>query len=183
MTKEQFLTEFSRHLRPLTALEKSDIMQDYEDHFDFGMEEGKTEDEIAASLGSPKQLAREILAEYHIDKMEASKSTGSIFRAVWSVIGLGFVNLVLVLGPFIALIGLLFGGWAIGVSFTLSPLLVFINAIFNPGTFEWLDLFMSLALCGLGFFISIGMYYVTLNFKNLTLRYLKYNVSVVKGGK
>ncbi|MCJ7840136.1 DUF1700 domain-containing protein [Lederbergia sp. NSJ-179] len=183
MNKQEFLLELERYLRSLSTIEKNDILQDYEDHFAFGTEEGKSEEEISKALGSPKQLAREILADYHIEKMETSKSTGNIFRAVWSVIGLGFINLVLVLGPFLALVGLLFGGWAIGVSFSLSPILVLISALFNPGTFQWFDLFFSLALSGLGFFISLGMYHVSIGFKYLLLRYLKYNVSVVKGGK
>lgn len=183
MNKREFLLELERYLRSLSSVEKNDILQDYEDHFNFGIEEGKSEEEISAALGSPKQLAREILAEYHIEKMETSRSTGNIFRAVWSVIGLGFINLVLVLGPFIALLGLLLGGWCIGAAFTLSPLLVVFSALFNPGTFAWFDLFFSIVLSGLGFFISLGMYRLSIGFKNLLLRYLKYNVSVVKGGK
>ncbi len=183
MSKKEFLLELERYLRSLSAVERNDILQDYEDHFTFGIEEGKSEEEISEALGSPKQLAREILADYHIEKMETSKSTGNIFRAVWSVIGLGFVNLVLVLGPFLALVGLLVGGWIMGISFILTPVLVLLNALFNVGTFEWFDLFFSLALSGLGIFISLGMYYVSLGFINLLLKYLKYNISIVKGGK
>ncbi|KRG14904.1 HAAS signaling domain-containing protein [Lederbergia galactosidilytica] len=183
MNKREFLLELERYLRSLSTVEKNDILQDYEEHFTFGIEEGKSEEEISAALGSPKQLAREILADYHIEKMETSKSTGNVFRAVWSVIGLGFINLILVLGPFLTVVSLIFAGWILGISFTLSPILVLLNALFNIGTFEWFDLFFSLTLSGLGIFLSMGMYYVSLGFINLLLRYLKYNISIVKGGK
>ncbi len=46
MSKEQFLKELSSHLRKLPDEERKDILFDYEEHFQFGIEEGKTESEI-----------------------------------------------------------------------------------------------------------------------------------------
>ena len=63
------------------------------------------EEQIAGALGSPSQIAKEILATYHLEKVENTASAGNIMRAAWAVIGLGFFNLVIVLGPFIALVG------------------------------------------------------------------------------
>ena len=37
--------------------EQAEIMSDYEEHFRIGAEEGKTDEEIAAELGDPKELA------------------------------------------------------------------------------------------------------------------------------
>lgn len=182
MNKKEFLSDLEGYLRKLPKNEKNDILQDYEEYFTDGLEEGKTENQIVESLGSPKQLAKELLADYHIEKMESTSSTRNMFGAVWAVIGLGFVNLVIVLGPFLALLALLAAGWIAGVTGILSPLLVFASAIANPGTFEWFDVFFSIALCGIGLFISIGMYSASVAVKNGFLRYLKYNVSIVKGG-
>lgn len=103
-------------------------------------------------------------------------------RAVWAVIGLGFFNLVIVLGPLVALVGLLIAGWAVGGTFVASPLLVFVSNVVNWGTFQWFDVFVSLALCGLGLFIAIGMFFATKVITKGFLRYLKFNVSLVKGG-
>src|SRR5690625_1514933 len=100
MNKEQFLTELDAALKYISAEERQDILQDFEEHFAVGREEGKTEEEIAAGLGSPRQIAKEMLASYHIEKVETTATTRNIFRAVWAVIGLGFFNLVIVLGPF-----------------------------------------------------------------------------------
>ena len=74
----------------LSEKERADILKDYEEHFTFGLEEGKREEEIVASLGSPAQIAKELLADYHIEKVTTSATTGNVFRAIWAVIGLGF---------------------------------------------------------------------------------------------
>ena len=183
MNKKEFLSDLERHIRRLPKGEKEEILQDYEEYFSIGLEEGKTERQIVESLGSPKQLSKELRADFHIEKMEVTSSTRNMFRAVWAVIGLGFVNLVIVLGPFLVLLTLLLAGWIAGIAGVISPLLVFINAVVNPETYEWFDVFFSISLCGIGLFISIGMYYATVGVKNGFLRYLKYNVSIVKGGK
>ncbi|MFJ8264018.1 HAAS signaling domain-containing protein [Rummeliibacillus sp. NPDC094406] len=180
MTKEQFLKNLNLALEGLSSVERQDILEDYEEHFAIGLEEGKTEEQIASSLGTPHHIAKELLANYHLEKVETTNTTGNIFRAVWAAIGLGFFNLVIVLGPFIGLLGVVFAGWVAGVSFIVSPLLVLVNTV--NGTFEIFDLFASIGLCGLGLFIILGMFFVTKWLTKGFVKYLKFNVSLVKGG-
>ncbi|MFT8322287.1 MAG: DUF1700 domain-containing protein [Bacillus sp. (in: firmicutes)] len=182
MNKDQFLKQLSADLNRLSHEERQDIIQDYEEHFLIGLEEGKTENEIAEALGSPQQIAKELLASYHLEKVESRATTGNMFRAIWAVIGLGFFNLVIVLGPFIALVSLIFSGWLMSISFIMSPILVLIGVVFQPDTFELFSLFFSLLLCGIGFFIGIGMLFLTKIAAKGFVRYLKFNVSLVKGG-
>ncbi|MDM5428712.1 HAAS signaling domain-containing protein [Bacillus mycoides] len=182
MTKDKFLQQLNVSLKRLSEKERADILKDYEEHFTFGLEEGKTEEEITASLGSPAQIAKELLAGYHIEKVTASATTGNVFRAIWAVIGLGFFNLVIVLGPAIAVAALIFSGWTLGISFLCSPLLVIVDTIVHPNTFLLFNLFVSLALCGLGYFIVIAMLSLTKLAKNGFVRYLKFNIALVKGG-
>lgn len=182
MTKDQFLKQLDKALKKLTAEEHQDILQDYREHFTIGVEEGKTEEEIAASLGSPTQIAKELLALYHLEKVELTATAGNILRATYAVVGLGFFNLVFVLGLFVALTGLIVAGWFTGISLILSPLLVLIDAIIHPGTFQFFFLFFSIMLCGIGIFIIIGMYFATKAAAKGFIRYLKFNVKIVKGG-
>lgn len=182
MHKKEFLLEMEQYLKKLPKNEREDILQDYNEYFLMGEAEGKAESQIVESLGPPKQLSKELLANFHIGEMEKTLTTQNIFRAVWAAIGLGFVNLVLILGPFLVLLVLLVAGWTVGIAGMISPILVVINFITNPGVYEWFDAFFSITLCGMGLFISMGLYYVTLWIKKGSLRYLKYNVSVVKGG-
>lgn len=182
MNKEQFLDNLERALGKLSQGEREEIIRDFQEHFLIGVEEGKTEEEIAKSLGSPQQIAKELLATYHLEKVTATTSTGNMIRAVWAVVGLSFFNVAIVLGPFIGLVGILFGGWVTGVSFIASPILVLINTAIYPETFVSFELFFSIALSGLGIFITMGMFFATRAFMNLFVRYLKYNVDLVKGG-
>ena len=182
MTKDQFLTKLEASLKRLPSDERQDIVQDFEEHFTIGLAEGKTEEEISVSLGSPQQIAKEMVATHHVEKVETTATTGNIFRALWAVIGMGFFNLVIVLGPFIAVAGIIISGWAVGISFIVSPLLVLANVIIYPQTFELFELFFSIGLVGLGLFIFIGMYFATRAVTSGLVRYLKYNVSIVKGG-
>lgn len=182
MNKQQFLRELDSSLEAISSAERCEILQDYEEYFSIGLEEGKTEEAIASSLGSPRQIGKELAASYQVEKAKTSATAGNIMRAVWAVIGLGFFNLVIVLGPLAGLIGVLAGGWAAGSAFVASPLLVLVNAVINMGTFEWFDLFLSIALCGTGLFILIGMFFATKAILKGFLRYLKWNASLVKGG-
>lgn len=61
MTRKEFLTALNQYLVTLSAEEKADIISDYEEHFRVGLENGKTEEEIAAALGSPYDAAAQFL--------------------------------------------------------------------------------------------------------------------------
>lgn len=180
MNKEQFLKQLNASLTRLSLEEREDILQDYEEYFEIGMEEGKSEQEISKSLGNPKQISKELMATYHLGQVEQTTSASNVMRAVWAVIGLGFFNLVIVLGPFIALIGVVIAGWVSAIAFILAPL----GALFNLvlGNFQLFDLFFALGLCGIGIFIAMGMFVATSALTKGFIRYLKFNASLVKGG-
>lgn len=185
VNKNQFLKQLAFCLQKIDKKEAQEILKDYEEHFAFGYEEGKTEEEISASLGSPEQIAKEILATYPLEKIEKTEkkeTPGNIMRAIWATIGLSFFNLVIVLGPFIALFSILLSFWVVGISFTLSPLLVVVDAVIHIELFNLFELFISITLCGIGIFLCLGMIYVTKGFIKGMIRYLKFNISLVKGG-
>ncbi|OZU89591.1 hypothetical protein CIL03_00115 [Virgibacillus indicus] len=182
MNREQFLKKLNASLKKLPHEEQEDILEDFQEHFDIGKSEGKTEEEISKSLGSPSQIGKELLATHYLEKAGNDYSASNIFRAVWAVIGLGFFNLVIVLGPFVALLAIILAGWITGAAFIVSPLMVLINLAISPGTFEFFDLFFSIALTGLGLLIAIGMLYATRFIATGFVRYLNFNAKLVKGG-
>lgn len=182
MTKEEFFSKLEGSLKKLPTEERQDILQDFEEHFAIGLEEGKTEEEITASLGSPHQIAKDMVATYHLEKAGDTASTGNIIRAVWAVIGLGFFNLVIVLGPFIGIVAIMIAGWTVGISFLATPVLVLIHSVIYPESFHFFYLFLSMVICGLGVFIVIGMFFASRALATGFVRYLQYNVKLVKGG-
>ncbi len=182
MNKTQFLKTLSMHLTRLPGDEREDVIRDFEEHFSVGYEEGKSDEEITKGLGSPQKIAKELVATYHLDQMETNMSAANIIRAIWAVIGLSFFNLIIVLGPFIAVVAIIFSGWVSSLAFIASPLLLLLNLIILPGKFEVFDFFFSITLCGLGIFIAVVMFYLTKWMTQLTIRYLKFNVNLAKGG-
>ncbi|QTD42614.1 DUF4097 family beta strand repeat-containing protein [Sporosarcina sp. Te-1] len=64
MTEGQFIAELERELERLPLDERNDILQDIREFFLHGRTDGKSDDEIAASLGSPSKIAAELLASY-----------------------------------------------------------------------------------------------------------------------
>ena len=62
----------------------------------------------------------------------------------------------------------------------VSPIGVLINAVL--GAFQLFDLFAALAFCGMGIFVGIGMFLATKALSKGFIRYLQFNVSLVKRG-
>lgn len=182
MNRDQFLTRLNDAIKKLPHDERQDILNDFEEHFDIGTAKGKTEEEIAAALGNPNQIAKELSASYYLDQAEAASSPGNIVRAVWAAISLGFYNFAIVLGPFIGLVALVMSGWLIAVSFLASPLLVLLNLVISPSAFEFFDLFVSIAMAGLGLLTAIGMMFVSRKLIKGFAAYARYHVKLVKGG-
>ena len=176
MNKDNFLMDLQQQLKKLPSEDLQEIMRDYEEYFLIGMNEGKTEAEIITKLGSPNQVAKEILANYQLELLEKNPSTFNMLKATWAVIGLGLFNLIFILGPFITLLSLLFAGWIVSVSFVFSPMLALFSL--TIGSF-----FQSILLCGVGLLLGIGLYYLTISVKQLIIKYLKFNLSIVRGAK
>ncbi|SET02882.1 Uncharacterized membrane protein [Oceanobacillus limi] len=176
------MKDLSIALEKFPQEERSEILRDFEEHFTLGLEEGKTEEQIAKSLGSPNHIAKEMYTTYRIEQVEGKATAGNILRAVWAVIGLGFFNVVIVLGPFIGLVSIVLAGWVVGVTFIATPILVLLKIIVAPETFIFFDLFFSVLIAGLGILVTIGMYHGTKLFRNGLVRYLKFNAKLVKGG-
>ena len=181
MTKEQFLEELKRQLKKLPNQELEEVLRDYDEYFMIAQSEGKQDQEVIQSLGSPKQIAKELLATYYIEEMQKTASVQNISRAIWAGLGLGFLNLIFILGPFIGVVATVVSLWFSAIVFVLTPLLVLILVAINIQIFTWFNLFASIALCGIGILLNIGLYYITALLKKWTIQYLKLNVSIVKG--
>ena len=68
MTENQFISELETALKRLPAEERNDIIQDIREYFTDGRVDGKSESDIAASLGSPANIAKELLGAYSFEE-------------------------------------------------------------------------------------------------------------------
>lgn len=96
MTEQQFLNELEMALTRLPSDERNDILQDIKEYFTSGREDGKSDGEIASSLGSPKEIAEELLTNYVPEKAEIDnkliKITDNSFTKVAMNIKYGSLN-------------------------------------------------------------------------------------------
>lgn len=67
MNKEKFLKELEKRLKILSAEEKKDILNEYEDIITEKVKHGKTEEEAVKEFGDLNSLSEEILKSYKID--------------------------------------------------------------------------------------------------------------------
>lgn len=67
MTREEFFAKLNARLSILNEKERKDIIDEYQSHIDFKIQDGKTEAQAIADFGDIDALADEILEAYHID--------------------------------------------------------------------------------------------------------------------
>jgi uncharacterized membrane protein len=166
-----------------------DLLADYSEHFRIGKADGRTEEELFRSLGSPEDVAREIKATHLVQKAECVRTCGNIFHAVVATLGLGLFNLVFVLVPFIILVVLLLFVFIIGVLFAIFGPAAFVFSLLQllgfPAFAIWLSpaagAFFSVGITAVGLLLIIGDYYLARFFYHLGIRYLKWNIGVITG--
>lgn len=122
--------------------------------------------------------------EFHINTARDNKSLGNMSRAVFAMVSLGMFNLIFVLGPFVGFLGVLVGLYAVVLVLLVTPFAV-VFALGIPGGLQefFMQIFILMALVGLGVCMAVAMMYVTRWTYLLFIKYLQFNVKIVKGGK
>jgi uncharacterized membrane protein len=121
MTRAEFLDTLRRRLGGLPPSEIDELISDYAAHFADGLAAGRSEAEIAAALGDPMRLARELRAEAGFRRWETARTPANFFAVLFgflALVAVDFVFLLPLLGglalfTFIvgfALLGLCIGG-------------------------------------------------------------------------
>lgn len=109
MTRQAFLARLREGLAGLPAHAITDIVADYETHFADGAAAGRTEEEVAAALGDPSRLARELKAEIGLKRWEQERNPSAAGAAVFAVLGLGAIDIIFLLPILMAVAGAVFG--------------------------------------------------------------------------
>ena len=193
MTKELFLKQLRASLSGMNTEEIKDIMADFEEHFEAGKEDGRSEEEIAKLLGEPEIIANQLKVSAKIKKAETSRSVSNITRAVLATLGLGALNLIFVVGPYFGLVGVLFGLFGAGIGIFAAGFVSIIAGIIvwvSPGLVDqyvYLGMhpaaiiFLGVFVTCFGILFLIGCGYLTKWFYILTVKYLKLNLGVITG--
>lgn len=117
MTRAEFISRLKAGLAGISANQIGDIVADYDQHFDDAIAAGRSEAEVAEALGNPSRLARELKAEEGVRRWEETKNPSAAMGAVFAVLGLGAIDILVLLPILMGVIGALFGFFmaAIGV--------------------------------------------------------------------
>lgn len=117
MTRAEFISKLKAGLAGMSANQISDVVADYDTHFDDGAAAGRSEAEVAAALGDPTRLARELKAEVGVKRWEEQKNPSAALAAVFAVLGLGAIDILILLPILMGVIGGIFGFFmgAIGI--------------------------------------------------------------------
>ena len=109
MTRTEFLSRLRQGLVGLPMSVAAEIVADYETHFADGAAAGRSEAEVATALGDPTRLARELRAEAGAQRWHQEKNPSAAAAAVFAVLGLGAIDILILLPILMGVIGALFG--------------------------------------------------------------------------
>lgn len=96
MTKKEFMTLLSDELRKRKITDAEDIIEEYEQHFAFKLADGYSEEEIAARLGDPAEIAAQFYAAPQPGAKHSAALTwlwliwGDLFFGIFAVLLLSF---------------------------------------------------------------------------------------------
>ena len=131
MNKTEYLNRLSNELGHMPYGDVKDIMQSIEEHFDAGVSEGRSEAEIAESLGDPKELANEFKDGAKFNQIMKKRNkvdngrdgTGRIFVvvfnifvgvAMWLVLLAAIIAALCILGVDLGIIGVIIASMIMG---------------------------------------------------------------------
>ena len=153
MTKNEFLSKLSAALTKSGVPDDADIISEYAQHFAFKLADGFSEEEIAAKLGDPAEIA----AQYA--QGETAKPGGG--QRVATVVGLCFVDL------FAGIFFVLLAAWGVvmaALSLSCATLAVCLFGGLNiyaliPPMPYWCGAILGLSLAALSVLAAAGCVY------------------------
>lgn len=178
MNRQLFLKQLRLHLRSLTESETEEIISDYEAYFRDASNAGMTEEETIQQLGSPRELARDLIA----GKQRQDNSTVNVnpqLKTGILAVAVIFFNVTILLGPVIGIFGALFGLIVGGIACIVSPVFVVINHV--VGNASLLELFISFIFSGIGLLAVPPLMRLFSEAIHLVGKYIRWNMRLVKG--
>ncbi|XZG70727.1 DUF1700 domain-containing protein [Chitinibacteraceae bacterium HSL-7] len=123
MTQSEFMQQLLAGLARLSEGERAEIEADYRAYFADALADGRSEADVAAALGDPQKLARELCAERKMAQWEARKTPAHLGQVLVAMAGLGVINMLLLL-PYLVLLTVVSSLWLSALSVLLAGLVV-----------------------------------------------------------
>lgn len=229
MNKKQYIDELSSKLIGINGPMKDAILRQYDDIFENGYNDGKTDEEIITATGDTdfvstyyinelkkrndqqgstaqtrQSTASSVSNDNTLKSSNVSSASGtydaptqnrpvgvSIIRGLFVGFGLLLFNLVIVLGPYLGIWGVIVGLFATGLALSVSGIAVglasfiaFPFAVSIPAAIishPVLLIATCAILISLGIIFMLAMLYIGKYLGLWTVQYLRWNFSVIRG--
>lgn len=202
MNKSEYLALLHSHLSDLPPEERNELMEDYQAHFAFALQNGRSEADVIQELGHPAELAKEALgnrlpqepiywfgpgspSSNHVPDpgpvppiTPVTPHRGS-FATTMVYTGLFFVDIII--GPLLlTLWSLWFALAAMAVGGLVSPFALGLEYLWYGELYQ-AKAFAVLALVGIGILLAIVSKRTFKDIKNLTVSFWAWHTRTVRG--
>jgi len=181
MNRAEFLARLRRGLVGLPAAAANEIVADYEAHFADGAAAGRSEAEVAEALGDPDRLARELKAEAGAQRWRQEPSASSAAGAVFGILGLGAIDILILLPIALPVFGTVLSILVAGVAVFIAGGFVLVAGPFlgAPGGAAAAAL-LGVGLMGMGIFMVGVMALLIKWLIDATVWYARLHYRVIK---
>lgn len=185
MNRSQFFRELIKLIDELPEEEKEDILIYYNQYFDDAGEEN--ESKVIEELGTPKEVADKIFADYNSKSFDKQSITQKNKFPLWAIILIAVfaipVGLPIAIALFsivfaliISLFAILLAFFATAAALFLSGVIIFVFSfalMFQHFPTALMLLGGSLILLGISILIYLGVYILTKNLINFIIKKIK----------
>ncbi len=182
MKRDAFLAALRTHLRGVPAKVADEIVADYASHFDEGRAAGRSEEDIAAGLGEPSRLARELRAQAGLKRWDQERSVSAAAAAILAILSLGAIDVLILFPVLLVVISVMFAAACVAAAFVVAGIVFLLvspfHGIVSGGFFKGV-------LGGIGFFaggLSLGalVSLCGIGLTNLLIRYGRFHVRLMQ---
>ena len=181
MTRQEFIARLRAGLAGAPETARNEIVGDYETHFNEGAAAGRSEADVAAALGDPDRLARELKAEAGLKRWESERNPEAAAAAVFAVLGLGAIDVLVLLPILIGVVSVLFAFlFAAIAGFVFGAVVLALSPFGHDPAGPWSGLLFGLGLMALSvtngsilILVSVGLVNALVWYGRLHYRLLK----------
>ncbi|MDB5459927.1 MAG: hypothetical protein JWO72_1668 [Caulobacteraceae bacterium] len=182
MSRSAFLAALRANLRGIAPKTADEIVADYASHFDEGLAEGRSEQDIAAGLGDPARLARELRAEAGLKRWDQERSVSAAAAAVLAILSLGAIDVLILFPVLLVVLSLMFAAACVAAAFVVAGIVIVLVSPFHGIVSGG---FLLGLIGGIGFFsggLSLGalVSLCGIGLTNLMIRFGRFHVRLIK---
>ena len=181
MTRAEFMGRLKQGLVGLPMATAAEIAADYEAHFEDGAAAGRSEAEIAAALGDPGRLARELRAEAGARRWGQEQTASSAAGAIFAILGLGAIDILILLPIVLPVFGTMLAMLLTGVGvFIAGGFVLAVGPFVGAPGGVFGAVLLGVGLMGLGLFMGGLFALLTKWLIDATIWYARLHYRVLK---